>query len=141
MASVTLLHPEQTFTIPALQAMTKCSLFQNNPILLVSLYRVQSFVSLSIFREFISALEGNVINITNTNLTELDRLCHDFGFSEFAAKLSEFRPSMDFKKAEDADARGRIAVLEEKCKSTLPDHCDFVGQSHSTLHRFWASCR
>jgi predicted CopG family antitoxin len=114
MTSVTLLHPEQTFTIPALQTMTKCSLFQNNPRLLASSYQIQSSVSLSIFREFISALEGNTINITDTNYTELKQLCEEFGFSEIAAKLSEFRPSVDFKEAEDANARGRIAALEEK---------------------------
>jgi hypothetical protein len=109
-------HTEQTFKIPVLQVINKCSLFQQNPTLLVSPYGVQSSVSLSIFREFISALEGNAINITNTNFTELDRLCKEFGFSEIAAKLSEFRPSMNFKEAqtEDADARGRIAALEEK---------------------------
>jgi hypothetical protein len=67
MALVTLLHPEETFKILALQAMTKCSLFQNNPSFLVSPYRLQSSVSLSIFREFLSLFEGNSINITATN--------------------------------------------------------------------------
>jgi predicted methyltransferase len=97
---------------------------------LASPYRIQSSVSLSIFREFISALEGNAINITDTNFTELDLLCDEFDSSELAAKLSEFRPSMKLKKAEgeaeteteteaeteteDAHARGRIAILEEK---------------------------
>jgi hypothetical protein len=116
MSSVTLLHPEETFTLPALQAIIKCSLFQNNPTLLVSPYRVQSPVSLSIFREFLSALEGNAINITDTNFTELDRLCEEFSFTELAEKLSEFCPSMDFKEteAEDADGRGQMAILEEK---------------------------
>jgi hypothetical protein len=95
MALVTLLHPEQTVKIPTLQVMTKCSLFQNNPTLLTSPYRIQSSVTLSIFREFLSALEGNAINITDTNFTELDRLCTEFDFIELAAKLSEFRPSMD----------------------------------------------
>jgi hypothetical protein len=114
MASVTLLHPEETFTIPTLQMMTKCSLFQNRPILLPSPYRFESPVSLSIFREFLSALEGKAINITDTNVTELHRLCNELGFTELAAQLSEFRPSMDFKEAEDANARGRIATLEEK---------------------------
>jgi uncharacterized coiled-coil protein SlyX len=114
MASVTLLHPEETFRVPVRQVICKCSLFENNPALTVSPYQVQSLVSLSIFREFISAFEGNAINITDTNFTELHRLCEEFGFSELAAKLSEFRPAMDFKEAEDADARGRISALEEK---------------------------
>jgi hypothetical protein len=68
------------------------------------------------FREFISALEGNAINITDTNYTKLQQLCEEFGFSELAAKLSAFHLSMNFKESEseDADARGRIAALEEK---------------------------
>jgi hypothetical protein len=70
---------------------------QNNPALTTSPYRVQSPVSLSIFREFLSPLEGNAINITDTHFTELDRLWKKFGFSELEAKLSEFRPSMAFK--------------------------------------------
>jgi hypothetical protein len=82
---------------------------------LVSPYRVQSSVSLSLFREFLSALDGKAIKITDTNYTELERLCDEFGFSDLAAKLSEFRLSIDFQKeeTEDADARGRIAILEE----------------------------
>jgi hypothetical protein len=100
-------------------------------------YRVQSSVSLSIFREFLSALEANAINITDTNFTELDRLCEEFGFLEFAVKLSEFRPSMDFKegKTEDSDARGRIAAFEEKSNQTLPRHCEFAEHRHSALHK------
>jgi hypothetical protein len=100
MSSVTLIHPEQTFTIPILKAMSKCSLFHNNPALTVSPYRVQSPVSLYIFREFFSAFEGNASNISDTNVTELHPLCEEFDFIELAAKLSEFRPSMDFKEPE-----------------------------------------
>jgi hypothetical protein len=143
MASVTLLHPEETFTIPSPQAMNKCSLFQNNPTLTTSPYRVESPFSLSIFREFLSALEGNAINITDTNYTELQRLCNKFGFTEVAAKLSEFRPSMAFKEAEaeDADARGRIAALEEKANQhshvivMLPNkvtHCHSIPESDTS---------
>jgi uncharacterized coiled-coil protein SlyX len=56
------------------------------------------------------------MNMTDTNVTEHQRLCEEFGFTQVAAKLSAFRLSMDFKetKAEDANARGRIASLEEK---------------------------
>jgi hypothetical protein len=116
MASVTLVHPEETLTTSALQAMAKCSLFQKNPALLVAPYRVQSSVTLLIFQEFISALERKTVKITDTNFTGLQRLCEEFGFGEFAAKLSEFRASMGFKGAEDAGAGGRIAALEEKAQ-------------------------
>jgi hypothetical protein len=107
MSSVTLVHPEETFKIPARLAMNKCSLFQNNPTLFVDPYQVHTPVPLSISREFISALEGNGINITDTNFTALNRLCEEFGFSEIAAKLSELSPSMDFKEAEGEDVDSR----------------------------------
>jgi hypothetical protein len=116
MSSVTLLHPEETFTIPTLQAMMKCSLFQNNPTLLLSPYRVQSPVSLSIFREFLSALKGNAINITDTNFRELDRLCKEFGFDEFSRKLSTFcERSADSREQQmiNSLSRMRNALLNE----------------------------
>jgi hypothetical protein len=114
MTSVTLVHPEETFTVPLLQTVNKCSLFQNNPALLDSPYRVQSSVSLSIFREFLSALEGKAIKITDTNFTGLQWLSAEFGLGELAGKLSKIRPAMNFKGVEDSEARGRIAALEEK---------------------------
>jgi hypothetical protein len=92
----------------------KCSLFQNNPILLASPYRVSSSVTLSVFQDFLSALEGNAIKITDTNLTGLEGLCGEFGFTELTGKLSEFCSLTSFKEVEVADARGRIPALEEK---------------------------
>jgi hypothetical protein len=45
-------------------------------------------------------LDRNAIKITDTNFTELDQFCDEFGFTEPATKLSEFRLSMDLKEAE-----------------------------------------
>jgi hypothetical protein len=77
---------------------------------LASPYRVQSSVTLSVFQDFLSALEVKEVKITETNLTGLERFCGEFGFAEFAGKLSEFRPSTSLKESEDADARGRMAA-------------------------------
>jgi hypothetical protein len=93
--------------------MNKRSLFQNNP-KLVGFSLSDSISSFSIFREFISALEDNGINLTDTNFTEFDLLCDEFDFTELAGKLSEFRSLMGFKggeataeaESENADARG-----------------------------------
>jgi hypothetical protein len=90
MISVILLHPEETFRVPAFQAITKCNLFQRNPSLIAVRYRLQSPVTLFIFRAFVCELEGHTVNIRDTNLTELQLLCEEFGFDEFAAKLSRF---------------------------------------------------
>jgi FtsZ-binding cell division protein ZapB len=114
MASVTLVHPEETLTVPAVQAIAKCSLFQKNLTLADAPYRVESSVTLPLFRAFVSALEGKEVKITDTNFTGLQRLCEEFGFSEFATKLSKFRPSIGFQEAEGADTRVRIAGLEKK---------------------------
>jgi hypothetical protein len=90
MSSVTLVHPEETLKVPVLQAINKCSLFQKNQTLAATPYRIKSLVTLPDFREFVSALEGKEVEITDTNFPGLQRLCEEFGFSEFAAKLSKF---------------------------------------------------
>jgi hypothetical protein len=89
MNSVTLVHPEETLIVSALEAMPQCSLFEENPILTTFPYRVQSAVSLSIFREFVKELEGTPIKVTGESLRELQRLCEEFGFDKFSTKLSK----------------------------------------------------
>jgi predicted nucleic acid-binding Zn-ribbon protein len=130
-APITLLHPKETFTIPALQAMTKCRLFQNNPTLLLSPYRVESPVSLGTFQNFVSALKGNSINPTGTDLTELHQLCEEFGFTEIASKLSEFGSSMDFKE-ENADGNEGIAEQTDYIVGMLQDK---VAQQSTNIRR------
>jgi hypothetical protein len=128
--------PRRNFTVPVLQVILKCRLFQSNPTLLGSPYRVQTSVSLSVFREFLSALEGNSINITDTNFTELHHLCEEFNFTELSAKLSEFRPSMDFNESGDANSSGRIAnqhyrliaMLQSKVRRLSTDFGRLVGE-------------
>jgi hypothetical protein len=90
MYSVTLVHPEATVTVPVVPAIAKCSLFENNPALTAAPYRVQSPVPLPLFQEFVCALKGKAVNITDANFRGLRRLCDEFGFSAFAATLSEF---------------------------------------------------
>jgi hypothetical protein len=87
MASVTLFQTKATFTIPALQAMTKCSLFQKNPRLTVSPCGVQCPVFLSIFREFLFALEENAINMTDRHFSQLHRFNEQFDSSEIGASF------------------------------------------------------
>jgi hypothetical protein len=70
MTSVTLLHAEEIFMTPILQATTKCSLFRNNTTLLASPYRIQYPVSFSIFREVISTFGREY---DQYNVDKLDR--------------------------------------------------------------------
>jgi hypothetical protein len=73
------------------------------------------FLSFSISREFSSAFEVNVINITDTNFPELHRLCEEFDFFEVAAKLSEFRSSMNSKEREaERESESKAAEVDAK---------------------------
>jgi hypothetical protein len=89
--ALTLIHREETFTIPVLEVKNKCSLFEKNPELLISPNRVQSSISLSIFGEFVSTLEGKSMNVTATNLIGLESFSDDFGFSGLSVKQSTFK--------------------------------------------------
>jgi hypothetical protein len=85
-SSVTFVHPEETRTVPILQAINKCSLFQKNVTLAGASYTLQ----------FISSLQGNSIEITN--FTSLLELSTKFGFEDFPSKLSDFQHSIPFTK-------------------------------------------
>jgi hypothetical protein len=98
MTSVTLVHPEDKAAIPIHQAINTCSLFGNNPTLTISPYRVQSPVSLSIFKEFVTALEGTTMTIRPRNLIGLEELCKEFGFSEFSSVWPFSMVQIAFKK-------------------------------------------
>jgi hypothetical protein len=74
MASVTLVHSEATLTVPALQAIAKCALFQTTPALAAAPYALRSSVPLALFRQFVSALAGNAIEVTSANFSGLSRL-------------------------------------------------------------------
>jgi hypothetical protein len=74
----------------------------------------QSSVTLSIFQEFVSALEKKTVEITKTNFKGLQQLCKEFGFDEFSTKLSQFfQLSEDSQKQEIGSpiARMRSAFL------------------------------
>jgi hypothetical protein len=86
-------------------------------------------------------LEGNAVKITDTNLTGLVQLCGEFDFKDFAGKLSEFRASTSFKEAEDADARGRIAALEEKSNQHDSAFAVLQDELKAALHRLSTPCR
>jgi uncharacterized coiled-coil protein SlyX len=115
MALVALVHPEGTLTVSSLQAKNKCTLFQQNMALLASPYTLRSTIPLTLFRQFVSAVEGNAIEITSANFSGLAQLCEEFGFEELRAKLSESPPATETA-AKDAEAQRRIAALEEKAE-------------------------
>jgi hypothetical protein len=93
--SVTLVHPQATLQVPAKNLTNKCDLFADDPGLAVSPYHLTSRVSVNNFREFVSALEGTTVQVTNNNFKALSQLCKEFRFRDLAAQLSQFRESGD----------------------------------------------
>jgi hypothetical protein len=83
------------------QVINKYRLFENNPMFVGAPYSVQTSVSLTNFRDFLTVLEGNSVTMTNSNFPGL-------------LKLSDFRRVQGFGETEDSEARARIAVLEER---------------------------
>jgi hypothetical protein len=107
--AVTLVHPKATLELPARLLISKCDLFADDPGLATVPYHVKSRVSVSDFREFVSALEGAVVKVANDNFRGVSQLCEEFLFRDFAGELSQFRESGDFK--EDSVL---LSVLEER---------------------------
>jgi hypothetical protein len=117
MEKVTLVHPRKTFQVSGRLLVQKSDLFADNLTLVGSPYNVTSQVLLSDFQEFISALEGASVKITNSNFGGLSLLCDEFRFRDLARQVSEFRESGEFKEEttiEDSEARKRISALEER---------------------------
>jgi hypothetical protein len=107
---VTLVHPEAPLPVPTPLLVSKCDLFSDNPGLVVSPYAVQSPVSLSDFREFVLALEGTTVKVTNDNFSGLLHLCAEFAFRALFARLLQFRDSRDFQEDTIQDTKLRFPI-------------------------------
>jgi hypothetical protein len=138
MSQVLLVHPLQMFRVPAQPIISKCVVFTDNPSLTASPYTVRSQVSVADFTEFVSALEGKAVKITNDNFRGLSALCAEFRFADLAASLSEFRDVddlQDVETMEDSEARRRLLALEEQMQQR--DHeivslqCQLLRQSQA----------
>jgi hypothetical protein len=57
--------------------MAQCSLFQTQETLPTIRSKVRSSVLVAIFRQFVSKLEGSVVEITDGNFTTIFRLCKE----------------------------------------------------------------
>jgi hypothetical protein len=67
MSLIELIHPQSSHQVSVVPFIKRCNLVKNNPSLTISLYRVQSALSLDKFRDFVSALEDQPIDIKDRN--------------------------------------------------------------------------
>jgi uncharacterized coiled-coil protein SlyX len=114
MSGVTLLLSGANFSIGLRPLVANCDLFATNAALAGRPYRVRSSVPLGVFRQFLAAIEGKGVDVTNENVSGMAQLCNEFGFQSLSSKLSAFRNSITYKDSADAEARSRISALEER---------------------------
>jgi hypothetical protein len=89
MSVVTLVHPDETFTVTAQHLILQCGLFNDDPSLLTAPYTIRSSVPLPLFQDFVAALEGKPLEINRENVAGLSLLCAEFGFRSLAAELAD----------------------------------------------------
>jgi hypothetical protein len=112
----TLVHPDARLQVPARLLISKCDLFADDPGRAAAPYTLKSQISVGDLRDFVSALEGTTVKVTNNNFKGLSQLCEEFHFRDLAAQLSQFRNSADFPKdALPLSARAdRLSAMEEQ---------------------------
>jgi uncharacterized coiled-coil protein SlyX len=132
MAIVALIHPQERVEVLSRLLVRKSDLFADNPTLAGSPYTLKSEVSLSDFREFVAALEGRRVTITNTNFDGLSRLCQEFSFQDFGTQLQQFRASGNFK-----EEIVRLSALEERM-DRLAALVERVASAQSAIERVTA---
>jgi hypothetical protein len=104
----------QPFQVKKHQLISKCELFKRNVNLLDSDYGVQSEVSISSFRDFLSALDDQPITISEENQRDLFALCTEFRFNGLSSAFAAFQiPMADSAHGCCAFHRARIENLEE----------------------------
>ena len=79
----------ETFEVRT-QVLINMSLFQQRPELLKEGYYVKSAVDPRIVREFMNAVSGEDIELSDRNICALSDLCNDFGFQGLKSKINEY---------------------------------------------------
>jgi hypothetical protein len=91
--SLELVHPEERASVNAINLINKCSLFKANLALLGAPYEIKSTTPIQAFRDLVSAINDDPVEITAANFDGLSLLSAELGFEALAARLSEFQPS------------------------------------------------
>jgi hypothetical protein len=86
---VSLVHPEEALSVSTELLVAKCHLFADHLLMSGAVYTLKSQVRLADFREFVSALKGTQLSITDENFRGLSKLSTEFGFHDLSVQLSE----------------------------------------------------
>jgi hypothetical protein len=133
--TLNLVHPRETLKVPVRTLMIKCNLFIDDPVLAAAPYSVRAPVSVDDFRQFVWALEGQNVEVTNANIGGLSLLCDEFRFEALSELLSAFRQSAEFRGVvtmKDPEALLRLSALEERL---LQRDDDFAALTDATARQ------
>jgi hypothetical protein len=116
MSIVTLIHAGQRREVSSVHIEGQCNLFDGRPSLLRTPYVVTSTVPREVFQQFVSALEGHPIDITDANVCGLSALSREFGFEFLASKVMEFEDGQrvgDSTQNDSTKFPNRLSALEK----------------------------
>jgi hypothetical protein len=116
MNSITLVHAQESRQVSGRQFIHKCTILNENPAMIAAPYLVRSSVSLSVFNDFVSALEDEAIQITKDNYGGLMLLVNEFGCQDLAEQLSIFRESSAFNmpdNLQDSSLQDKVMSMKE----------------------------
>jgi hypothetical protein len=81
--TITLIHDGKPFRVGKIVVSANLRLFRDQPVLLeAESYEVRSSVAVDVFEAFVKAVEGEPIEVTESNASSLVLLCCEFGFEK-----------------------------------------------------------
>jgi hypothetical protein len=147
MAMVTLIRPQKRLKVSGRILISQSNLFAGNLTLGASPCALKSQVSLADFREFVAALRGQPVAITNGNFRGLSQLCEEFGLRDLAKGFHSFANLVILKKRRpwkiqkrgtvSARWRGECSSATRKLQRCGLNCCG----NNATKRRFWGAWR
>jgi hypothetical protein len=123
MSSVTLIRGSATFSVKYRMLVANCDFFAENAAVMTSPYRVRSLASLDVFRQFVEAIEGKAVKVTNQTVSGLSQLCVEFGFRSLSSTLSAFRNSASLSFISPLTPyEFPISAVVHTLRSSIPSH-------------------
>jgi hypothetical protein len=110
----------EVFRVQRLAARQACDCLAQGP--LAERLEVHSSVSAEVFRLFLSAVKGEVIEITNANIKGLSAVCDEFGFGSFSQQLRAFKDSPAHQKVRFDALEKRVLRLEADVQALQGSH-------------------
>jgi hypothetical protein len=111
----------EVFYVQSVMARQGCDALARNPQMRCV---VDSAVSSEVFRVFLSAIEGNAVEVTNENVDNLSALCNEFEFWSLLGRVRAFKetPTYQIKALEKQfPVEFHRGLIEDLCSARIPN--------------------